>query len=94
MESALDSVRSASAYDQLTLCNGIFMLLYDQRNSMVQVDMEQEKILSMMEQVFERAKALTVQKEQSRNLQQEIIDNYDGYREAVIRAYTNAEERS
>ncbi len=94
MESALDSVGSASAYDQLTLCNGIFMLLYDQRNSMVQVDMEQEKILSMMERVFERAKTLTVQKEQSRNLQQEIIDNYDGYREAVIRAYTNAEERS
>lgn len=94
IESALDSVGSASAYDQLSLYNGTFMLLYDQRSSMMQVNMEQDKILDMLENVYNRASALSVQKEQSKNLQQEITENYDTYREAVIRVYTNAEERS
>ncbi len=93
LNAALNGVGGAGAYDQLSLYNGIFMLLYDQRNSMVQVDMDQEEVLTMMEQVYNRAEALTVQKEQSRKLQKEIVDNYSDYREAVSRAYTNANER-
>ena len=43
--------------------------------------------------VYEKASELTVQKEQSQQLQREILDNYDNYREAIQRTYTNAEER-
>lgn len=94
IESTMQTVRDAGAYDQLSLYNGVFMLLYDQRTSMVQVNVEQEEVLAMLEDVYSRASALTVQKEQSQKLQQEIVNNYAKYRQAIERAYTNARERS
>ncbi|WP_456109897.1 serine/threonine protein kinase [Roseburia hominis] len=93
IENTLADVQSAGAYNQLSLYNGIFMLLYDQRSSMVQVKMEQNEIIDLMDNVYDDAKNLTVQKEQSQKLQQEIMEHYDTYRQAIIRAYTNAEER-
>ena len=93
IEKTLADVQSAGAYNQLSLYNGIFMLLYDQRSSMVQVNVEQKEIIDLLDNVYDDAKNLTVQKEQSQKLQQEIMEHYDTYRQAIIRAYTNAEER-
>ncbi len=90
---ALADVKGAGAYDQLTLYNGAFMLLYDQRANMVSVNVEQETVLNLFDTVYESAKALSVQKEQSMRLQKEIVDNYEGYKEAIERVYINAEER-
>lgn len=90
---AMESVKDAGAYDQLSLYNGIFMLLYDQRSSMVQVNVELQDILQVLEEVYVEASDLIVQKEQSKRLQSEIVDNYDNYRQAIQRVYTNAEER-
>ena len=47
----------------------------------------------MGDNVYSEAKGLAVKKEQSQKLQNEIVRNYDSYREAIIRAYSNAEER-
>lgn len=93
IESSLNDVKYAGAYDQLSLYNGVFMLLYDQRSSMAQVNVDEQQILSLMDEVNSLAKNLSVQKEQSKKLQNEIIDNYEKYRQAIERAYTNAEER-
>lgn len=93
IENTLADVQSTGAYNQLSLYNGIFMLLYDQRSSMVQVNVEQKEIIDLLDNVYDDAKNLTVQKEQSQKLQQEIMEHYDTYRQAIIRAYTNAEER-
>lgn len=90
---AMEDVKDAGPYDRLTLYNGVFMLLYDQRGSMVQVHVEEDQVLTLMEEIYDGAKSLTVQKEQSQKLQQEIVNNYEKYRQAVERAYTNAEER-
>ena len=86
-------MKEAGAYDQLSLYNAVFMLLYDQRASMVQVNVEQQEVVDMLDDVHESANSLTVQKEQSQKLQQEIVDNYDAYKQAVLRAYANVEER-
>lgn len=91
---ALEDVKTAGAYDQLTLYNGTFMLLYDQRANMVSVNVEQQDILDLMDTVYNSADLLTVQKEQSTKLKNEILDNYASYRDAIIRIFTNAEERS
>jgi len=91
---ALTDVETAGAYDQLSLYNGTFMLLYDQRANMVSVNVEQETILDLLKKVYDSANGLSVQKDQSKKLRQEIIDNYEVYKEAIERAYTNAEERS
>lgn len=90
---ALEDVEGASAYDQLMLCNGTFMLLYDQRANMASVNMDEDTVLALLDTVYHNAKSLTVQKDQSKKLQQEIVDNYDSYREAIQRAY-EAGERS
>lgn len=91
---AMESVRDAGAYDQLSLYNGIFMLLYDQRSGMVQVNVDQQEILQLLEKVYAEASSLVVQKEQSKKLQNEIVDNYEDYRRAIERVYTNTEERN
>lgn len=90
---ALDSVRTAGAYDQLTLYNGVFMLLFDQRSSMASVNVDQDAVLNMLEEVYKGANSVSVQKKQSKKLQQEIVDNYASYREAIERSYINTGER-
>lgn len=93
IEDALEDVKNAGAYDQLTLYNGTFLLLYDQRASMVSVNVEQEEVQNLLKTVYEKAKDMSVQKEQSKKLQQQVIDRYEQYSEAIARAYTNAEGR-
>ena len=92
--SALTDVEGAGAYDQLALYNGAFMLLYDQRTYMVSVNMDETVVLELFDTVYNKAAELNVQKEQSKALQQEIIDNYASYREDIENAYDNAAKRS
>ena len=94
METALRDVEEAGAYDQLTLYNGIVMLLYDQRVGMANVNVSESQVLNLLSEVCEGAREVNVQKEQSKNLKQEIVDNYISYKEAIERAYNNVKERS
>lgn len=91
IEAALDDVEGAGAYDQLTLYNGTFMLLYDQRYQMVSVNVDEATVLDLLDTVYNSAKSLSVQKDQSKKLQQEIVDNYETYREMIELAYDAAE---
>ena len=93
VNNAMDDVKDAGAYDQLTLYNSVFMLLYDQRASMAQVNVEKQNILDMYDSIYSKTVELTVQKEQSKELQSEIIDKYEEYKQAIERTYTNMEER-
>lgn len=93
IEDSMKEIMSAGAYDQLTFYNGTFMLLYDQREGMASVGIEKETVIGLMDRVYDNTKNLSVQKEQSKKLQQEIMDNYSNYKEAVERVYTNMEER-
>lgn len=94
IRSALSDVEGAGAYDQLSLYNGTFMLLYDQRSNMASVNVDEAAILDLLDTVYDRARSLSVQKAQSKMLQQEIVDNYGTYKEAIQRTYDNAAERS
>lgn len=53
---ALTEVADAGAYDQLTLYNGVVMLLYDQRANLKSANLEQERVLTLLDDVYERAK--------------------------------------
>ena len=90
---ALEDVQDASPYDQLTLYNGTFMLLYDQNVSMAQVNVSETDVLGLMDTVFDAAKKLSVQKEQSKKVQEEIIDNYESYKRVIQRTYINVNTR-
>lgn len=93
INSAMNDVENAGAYDQLTLYNSVFMLLYDQRAGMPQVNVDKEQILDLYDSIYSRTKDLTVQKEQSKKLQDEILMKYETYKQAIDRTYTNMEER-
>ena len=83
---ALEDVKDAGAYDQLTLYNGTFMLLYDQRLAMTSVNVEEETMLGLLDTVYNYASSMNVQKEQSQKLKAEITANYEDYRTAIERA--------
>lgn len=92
INSTLDKIDSAKPNDKLALYNGTFMFLYDQRANMRSVNVEMQDILDILDDVYSRAKGITVQKEQSKKLRQEIIDKYSTYKAAIERTYRNAEK--
>lgn len=87
---AMDDVKEAGAYDKLTLYNGTFMLLYDQRSAMQTVNVELQDITDLLDELYTETSSITVQKEQSKKLQSEILENYKVYKEAIERTYRNA----
>lgn len=89
LKDSLNDVENAGPYDKLTLYNGIFMLLYEQSSYMAQANVQQDDILTLFDNVSKNAASLTVNKEQSKKLQNEINTNYENYREAIIREYLN-----
>ena len=93
IETTVTTVSSAGAYDQLTFYNSVFLLLYDQRTGMAQVDVDMQRVLDLYDAICSRTSELVVQKEQSRKLQDEILNNYDNYRSAIERAFINLNER-
>ncbi len=70
------------------------MLLYDQCANMAAVNVDKTAVLDLFRQVHDGAKALPVQKEASRKLQDQILANYNTYRETIERTYINAEGRA
>lgn len=90
IETSIISMNSAGLYEKLSLYNGVFMLLYDQRESMNSVNVDEDTVKRLLNEVYEGAKKLKVQKTQSKKLQQEIVDNFKEYSNAISRTYDNA----
>lgn len=93
IQKTLESVKKASAYDQLTLYHGVLMLLYDQRISLAGVHFDEDTVLNLLKTVEQGARSCSVQKVQSKKLQSDIINHYEEYAAAIERAYHNTEER-
>ena len=91
IDDALAEVENTGAYDQLTLYNGIVMLLYDQRVNLKSTNVDKSRILMLMDTVYEKTNNLSVNKEQSKNLKEEILNCYQEYSDAIDRTYANAE---
>lgn len=91
IDMVLKDIGQLSAYDQLSMYNTVFMLLYDQRVGMKQVEIGKERVMDLLDKVYENATELSVYKDQSIKLKKEIVDNYDRYKQAILRVYTNQE---
>lgn len=90
MEDTMQSVKKAGVYDQLLLYNGILRLLYDQRHSLVQTNVEEQNVLDVMSEVYSAAHRIdseALQKERTKNLKKEIESNYEGYVLKIKEAY-------
>lgn len=91
IEASLNDVDGAGAYDQLALYVGVFRLLSNQdvRGQLASLNVDETKVLDIFEEVYDRANSLTVLREQSKEMQQEIVEHYPEKREAIERAYNN-----
>ena len=86
----LSSDREANAYDQLVISHGILTLLYDQRTALARTGTDEETVLNLFDRICRESGALMVNKTQSARLQEEISACAGTYREAILRAYSNA----
>lgn len=91
----IESNSSATAYDKLELYNNIFMLLYDRRADMVSAGVSQGIVLELFDRVYNSADEIDAsQRTLWTVLKTEMQDNYETYKAAIRRSYTNAEGRS
>ena len=93
IEAAMDTVETAGAYDQLALYNGAFMLINDQATLMAQVKVDEAEVLALADRIYEKTDAMVVQKEQSQQLQREILENYEACRKHIQQAYANSAKK-
>lgn len=89
IDTTMDSMENAGAYDQLSLYNGIYSLLLDQRNNFAAVGIPKEEIMGIIDQVDSNASDLVVQKETSVDLQEKVLGNTEELRQAIERSYSN-----
>lgn len=82
-----NDLENANAYDKLSFYNGVFMLIFDQRLSMASCGVEIESVENVIDEIHDRTSKLVVQKDQSKLLQNEILDQYENCKEAIQRAY-------
>lgn len=96
IDSAMQDLESSgsSAYDRLAMYNGVFLLIYDQKNEMATVGIPKEQVLALFDEIYEKAEQLESSKEMLQELRNEIVDNYSAYRTDIENYYTNLERRS
>lgn len=94
IESGMKAVENENAYNRLTFYNGAFMLLSDMemRNIFASVGLEEERVLSLFDQIYESTKSVSTQKNESLKLKNEILNNYQEKRDMIIAAYDNAQK--
>ena len=92
----LESDNSANKYDKLVLYNSIFFLLYDRCDEIASTGFEQDNVLELFDRVYESGTGIQVSESKvyANNLQKEMETKYQQYRDAIVRAYSNAGKRS
>ncbi len=85
--SGTEGIAETNVYDRLVVLNGVFMLLYDRRLALASAGIEKEEVIKMIDEIYTLAVSGEVNKEQTKMLREEIEENYEKYKRAVIRAY-------
>ncbi len=93
IDETIETIKTAGAYDQLSLYNGVFMLLNDQRSNMASTGVEEDRLYDLLTRITDNAASLVVQKPQSQALQEEILANVDETVQSIHRSYNNVKER-
>lgn len=95
IRSTMVSINDEGAYNKLSLYNGVFNLLYNCRDEMTMVNVEQELVMDLFEDVYTEALGLGEQtKEQVNELRDEMIKYYESYKDSIERAYRNKQSNS
>lgn len=90
MQSAKDN--GSDAYEKLSLYNAAMMVLNDQRDGMASLGVDRSRVQRILSLINDEAARLPVQKERSKQLQQEILEHYEEFSAAIDRAYQTGTE--
>ena len=82
-----ESLKGVSLYERLSYDHCVFCLLYDQRASLCDVQVNEDEVLDLFDEAVSDAKGMTVEKEVSVRLRDEILDHCEMYRSAIVHAY-------
>ena len=87
LEHTEESFGNAGEYDRLLFYNSIFMFIYTERHNLAEVGYEYKKLIYFMNHIYEETSEISVRKDESVKLKNEIQENYVPYTEAVKIAY-------
>ena len=88
ISSRINSIQEEGPYNKLTLYSVVFNMLYMERKNMAQLGVSETQVLTLFDDVYNRAMALNPNKSQAQALQNEMRSNYSVYRAAIEAAYT------
>ena len=91
---SLDEMEGAEEYEKLAISNSVFYFLKDQCSAMANVGVDSSKVLSIFDEIYEIASDIYVQRENSVALQNEILENYESYRQVIESTFEEAQRKS
>ncbi|MBQ3356047.1 MAG: serine/threonine protein kinase [Oscillospiraceae bacterium] len=91
INSRIGSIQEEGPYNKLSLYSVVFNTLYMERKNMAQQGISQTQVLSLFDNVYQRAMALSPNKEQAKALQNRMRENYENDREMIETAFTTQE---
>ena len=94
MLSGLGEDENATEYDTLLICNSVFYFLKDQCASMADAGVDEESVLCLLDQIYETADGLYVQRENSLKLQDEILSGYESSRKVMAETFETAQREN
>lgn len=87
LEQELAKQDGRELYSRLCLDDTVLLLVYDQRVNLQKSGIEEEQVLGLLDRAREDAEEVWAGRKASRQLREEILSNYDDFRDAVERAY-------
>lgn len=85
---------SDASYVKLMIFQEVFNFLNTYRNSLATCKVDENTVLSLLDTVYSKANELAPTAEESIKIRNDILDNYNGYKDSIETTYSNAAERS
>lgn len=83
-----------ASYVKLTIFQEVFHFLNTYRNSLATCKVDETTVQSLLDTVYSKASELAPTAEESIKIRNEILDNYEDYKESISATYANVAERS
>lgn len=91
IKNIIDDSEKINMYDKLLFYHTIYLFLFDQRLLFVHLNISQHKILDMIETIYSQTENMTVLKGKTKQIKQNILDQYPLLKNVVKRTYNITE---
>ena len=85
-------VGQGSAFDRLSIWNGIGLALYDLKYAMAESGVEKERVLALFDRIYRLTSETNVGKGQEQKLKEDITAHYKKWREGIVQVWDEYDE--